>query len=266
MIPGRAARRSALRAVLGMHAFFDDSGDFTSSGYSYLVGWISNMDGWNAFSPEWLRLCQSKQLPWLHTSDFLTGNGDYRKVTMTYEERQESIKQFIGVIRKHVFGGYAIGIDPAAYRRVFQDFPKRVGPDVFCMLRLMRYVSDHTSEWDQSDFLECAFDESDKNAHRFLSAWQKLKRRDDVSRRLLSSILFGDDKSIQPLQAADLLGVAVQKKLANTLRDDDPLNLLFSTPDDPTFGPFLGFEVWDEEALRAEPSLANLIASASRPS
>ncbi|MEQ1707844.1 MAG: DUF3800 domain-containing protein [Terricaulis sp.] len=254
-----------------MHAFFDDSGDFKSPGFSYLAGWVSDLDGWNGFSTRWQLLLREHGLPFLHTSDFLSGKGDHRGETRTYEERLRTLKPFIELIKGHVLCGYAIGIDPVAYAKALprNEKGKReyVAPDEFCMLRVLRWVGDHTQAWDTSDFLECAFDESDKNAGRFFGVWRKLKQRKDMSRKLFTSILFGDDKLIPMLQAADLLGVATSRKLAGELATDHPLARIFDDDfEHLVFGTLVHFELWDAEALAAEHRLRTWASASSEPS
>lgn len=260
-------RHTRLRFAL-VQAFFDDSGDFRSPGLSYLAGWISDTEGWNRLGAQWQLLLAKHRLEFLHTSDFLAGEGDHRDSTLTAMERRAVVRQFVELIRDHVFCGYAIGIDPVAYQAALPTNEKGkrgyVAPDEFCLLRTLRWVQDHTAAWHAGDFLECAFDESDKNAGRFLIVWRRLKQRRDLKRKLFTSILFGDDKIIPMLQAADLLGVATQKLIARELHEDDPFARIFTDEmDHPVFGNLVHFELWDEARIANEPWLKRHASSSS---
>lgn len=235
-----------------MHAFFDDSGDFGGGGFFCLAGYIANVERWNAFSQEWWALLEKTGADHLHTSDFLAGKGDFAGLQLDYSQRVQAIRDFGIVIRKHVYSGFAVGVDGAAYRETLSDLPKKVSAEEFCFERLLSRIHGAIGAWDaESEFFECTFDDSEKTAQKFLSIWQRIKRHKRVSSRMLTAISFADDKFVLPLQAADLLACALTQEVRkgeNKFGPDSPFHHLMQDVD-PNFGIQFEQEYWDAAAI-----------------
>jgi hypothetical protein len=109
-----------------VHAFFDDSDSFGREGFQCLVGYVSDDSRWDAFNQDWIATLRLTRLERLHTSDYLSAEGEYAalKDTTSYQARVSVVKKFIAIIQKHILCGIAVGIEANIYLDLFKDVKK----------------------------------------------------------------------------------------------------------------------------------------------
>ena len=205
------------RAItLAIHAFFDDS-RVTHSEHVYecLVGFASNDDNWNAFDEKWQGLLIRFNIPFMHTSDFLAGEtavyADIKK-RYTAVQRLEILREFIGVIRSHVFFGVAVAIDATAYRDILQGH-KKPSTTELCFQRVLRRTLTRVQTWPNSKGpLLLIFDDSQASSGRVLNAYHSVRAHHVDFRNEVQSITFADARQVLQVQAADVFACAVSRE------------------------------------------------------
>jgi hypothetical protein len=236
-----------------VHAFFDESSHLThQSEFICITGYISDDMGWESLANEWRILLKKHKLPFMHTSDFLAGEADYRNLKWPVEKRYEVLEEFIGVIRKHTLVGIGVGIDSASYRELTRDVQKPKKAHVFCFERIMRKVKDRLEKWEDNDPVAMVFDDVESYAMQCYSAFCKIKRAHPALKSTFTAISFADDKFVLPLQAADVLSCAINKertfgskawsenysRFRSLLKDGDP-----------AYGKVYDSEYWDKDEM-----------------
>ena len=216
-----------------MHVFIDDSGSFGHEEFLCLAGFVASQPNWDALYDEWRILLRKHKLKVLHTSDFLSGKGEYAELELTYEARIGVVKEFAGCARRYAGAAIIVAVDAAAYKTLLSGAPKKPQPKSFCFHRVLRHAHTQMREWGYNDPISFVFDDDPRVTSIFLGHWNKLKKTRAFHRNALAGIMFADDRLMPPLQAADLLACTVtreQRKGATGWGSDSPFTDLFVDP------------------------------------
>lgn len=244
-----------------MHAFFDDSRE--GHEFTVFAGFLSDDVRWNAFSPEWVTVMHKHGLKGLHTSNFLSGGGEYSGLEMPYEEKLDVLRDLAAVVRKYAVCAFAVGVDNRAYRKALAPVSKKPNADVFCMERLLARVHMKMEELNHIDVLEVAFDDHYDSAPKFYSSWKTVKQRRKIDPMMMTSIAFCDDRFVMPIQAADMLSCGVIREMRlgeDAWGIDSPFRQIIDAPEDPANGPIFVQENWTAEVIeRRKDELIKLI-------
>ncbi|HWZ74525.1 MAG TPA: DUF3800 domain-containing protein [Casimicrobiaceae bacterium] len=237
-----------------LHAFFDDSrGNDLGHDFECLVGYVSDNDGWNNFQAEWYALLRKYNIPFLHTSDFLSAKTEFYKnyKDKSAEERRSVVREFIGAIRRNVLFGVAAAVDATKYRELVKaNRRKMTGPSEFLFMRVLKRTVDAMKNWPEDWPLILIFDDSHESS-RFLGLYQALKASREVFANNVEGIMFADDRMVVPVQAADLLACITKREYAkgkDSWSELSPFYDLLRNADNT--GPMrFEQELWDSAAL-----------------
>lgn len=265
-VPYPGPKRRQLRLV--MQAFFDDGESFRRGNLRLLAGFVASDDAWSAFSDEWRTLLAKHELPFLHTSDFLSAQGDHRTVALTPPERVAVVREFIGAVRKHVHCGIGVTIDAEAFADLMARVPKAAPPKAprkpedFCLLRVLAQAVARYEEHDAPRPMLLTFDDSTKDSMRFYESYQFVRRISPELRSKVIGIAFCDDKLVPAVQAADMLACIAGRHDGRDggLPSGDPFLDLLEEPD-PAYGQMYTVERWTREKLFGHPELAQYLAA-----
>lgn len=219
----------------------------------FLAGFAANAERWAAFTQEWGQALHNiLQKQSLHTTDYLTNNGEHYSKEFDLEERHNNLRIFARIVRKHVAGGIAIGVDCGAFHEILADSPKHISADVFCMQQaiaeLHRIIRGVQADYEP---LECTFDQSEGYSPRMLAAWLRLrKKKKALPRHLMASITFADAHYVPALQAADMLSCGITRELRAGEAEwakDSPFRLMVDSEEGHL--PF-EFQMWSAAEMR----------------
>jgi hypothetical protein len=250
------------RSFAVIHYYLDDGGTMNGE-FVCMAGYAGTESAWEDFSHRWVDLAVLNKLPnvYLHTSDFLAGQGIYSEMGLCVEQRLSVLKEFAHVIHTHLHLGAVIGLDVKALRLVTKDWEQKLKPNEFCLSRAVRHLTEFGSPLEGAIALLC--DSSDSAMHMF-GAYKALKDRGEL-KGMLAMIGFGDDRLIQPLQAADLLACVAVNEYTHAFK-----NWNLKTPRLTDFISVPSFsktryssELWDQAELERQAPAIRAAALAS---
>jgi hypothetical protein len=235
-----------------MHVFLDDSDTFGENGFVCLAGFIASDQSWSRFESRWINKLKEHNLDVVHTSDFLSGGGSYRKKNFEYEQRLAILGEFMDIIRDEVDCGIFCAINAGEYRLILQDAKKKLKPEEFLFRRILKLSFDYMAEANHREAIAVWIDDSEKTSSRFLSIWSRTKKHWKADKSMLGSIAFGDDKALPPLQAADVFANAMVRGYAEGVdpwHGQSPFNRMFIHPETRAVSRKIKGETWDAENL-----------------
>ena len=245
------------QARLMLQAYFDDSASANQKGIVCLAGFVASDVNCQALAHDWFRLTQKHSIKRLHTSDFLSGKGEYEQMVadgLTFDKRIAIIGEFVFLFRKYVQAMIAVGVDIPAYQLAFAAYGKKFNPVEFCFYRIIRNSIEASQLWEPAAMpLSIAFDDS-RESPKFLSAIRSLKQNRREVRKAVGAISFVDNRWVQPMQAADMFAcfaVREFRKPESEAWKDLPQRDMLFTLEDPSRGIPGASELWDEPHLLA---------------
>jgi hypothetical protein len=186
-----------------LQAFIDDS-QTTNPPIFVLAGYLAPIDRWSAFTTRWQAILDMPpRIPYLKMSEV--------RGTLPKHIRDDRINLFHSVIEECVTAGFSIMVPPDAIKRVFEPNDKFASHPVYCAFcSLVPHLAILINKcFSPSDIIELHFDTQMNEEKRILTAWHFAQHNAIVGSPTLRQILstvphFCDDKSVLPLQAADL--------------------------------------------------------------
>ncbi|MDP9194436.1 MAG: DUF3800 domain-containing protein [Acidobacteriota bacterium] len=188
-----------------LQAYFDGSGEHTSTDFVCLAGYVADDSHWDKFCRDWYALLQKHQIAELHMREFNHGSGQYAEKGWTPAERDAILTEFVSVIREHVQLGVGIGFDTKFYRTMPAAIRKAMDPQLFVFQRVLRTLVEKLKAAGHDAGIALIFDDDNRYAMKWYAALQKIKKARPEAKRSFGSICFGDDRYIQPLQGSDVL-------------------------------------------------------------
>lgn len=231
-----------------MHVFVDDSETFAKNGFLCLAGFMASDKAWQAFCNRWEAMLGKHKIGVMHASDFLSGQGEYRDLKLTYEERLSVLSEFMDIIREETECGVFCIIDSGQYRSVLTQAKKKLQPEEFAFRRILKRSFDHMAASKSVESIQFWFDDNEKTSSRFLSIWTATKRNWKFARSMLGSIAFGDDRALYPLQAADVLANVLARSHATGVdawHGQSPFSRLFIHPTTRAMATHILGETWE---------------------
>jgi len=235
-----------------LHAFFDDSGKFTDSDFVCLAGYIATDENWQGFSDEWGPLLLRHKIPYVHMKEMIALRGPYESLGWDAAHRDAVLLEFIDVIRRHVIGGFGIGVDAKYLRSMSKDARTVIGdPAMLCFQRILRRVVEKLDEVGYESSIAAVFDDCEEYSVRCYRMWSALRRVAPSLSKKVPSITFADDIVFWPLQAADVLAWETNKNLrqqAGKHKTRKQIERLMQSTE-PEYGLDYQSELYDSETL-----------------
>lgn len=245
-----------------MHVFVDDSDTFAKNGFICLAGFIASDKAWDVFCERWTDLLKKHGLGVMHTSDFLSGQGEYRKLEWPYEQRLNVLREFMDVIREEIQCGVFCAINAGEYRSVLSHAKKKLKPEEFLFRRVLKRSFEYMAEIKSVESIGFWFDDSNMTSSRFLSIYASTKKTWKWASSMLGSIAFGDDRNLPPLQAADVLANILVRSHASGVEawhGDSPYNRLFIHPVTRAVAQHIKGEIWEpKDVSRLESAIIEM--------
>jgi hypothetical protein len=185
-----------------LQAFIDDSRE-TNPPIFVLAGYLATAEQWRAFSTKWQEvLDMAPRMPYFKMSEARR---------LPREKRAERIGLFFSVIEEFISSGFSVMVPPDAITRVYGTTDKFARHPFYCAFSiLIPILGLNIDEFGlHCDDIELYFDDQMHEKDRMVKAWDWAKSNATIESPKLKRILnitphFCDDKSLLPLQAADL--------------------------------------------------------------
>jgi hypothetical protein len=256
--------RGKKKCRLVMHLIIDDSASGDGS-HQFLIGLVASDSGWASLAEKWSADLRVFDLPFLHTSDFLSGTGDHRAWNKQSSEanRIAVVRRFGEIIPHHIMAGIIIGVDSRAFGQIFLQDKKKISCPMFAFDRLLSYAIESMQNAGVDEPISLLVDDS-SHAMRFYGLWRKAREIHSFARKYLCSITFADDKNIVPLQAADLVAAIVLREHQRrdaAWRADSPYNGIL--PLHPNGGYNVHSERWERKDIAEHAPMIREAAKAT---
>jgi hypothetical protein len=188
-----------------LQAYFDGSGEHTSTDFICTAGYVADHTHWDAFCSDWYALLQKYDIAEIHMREFQHGSGQYALKKWTPPQRDAILTEFVSVIREHVQLGVGVGFDAKFYRTMPPEIKKKIDPQLFAFSRVLRLLTDKLKEREHEAGIALVFDDDNRHAMKWYSTLRDIKKARPEAKQSFGSICFGDDRYIQPLQGSDVL-------------------------------------------------------------
>jgi hypothetical protein len=255
--PPSFIRRVRIETGFAMHVAIDDSDSLGSSDYVCLAALGGQNGDWEPFHLGWAELLRKHEIPFLHTADFLTGNGPYRLYgEKRAERRREIVGEFAQFIVDNVPYGYTIAIHKPPFVECVKELGKRINVQTMCFSRVIARIVDQYNQGLITEPITFCVDDSAKQAQQLLALWQDLRRNHAFSREITGCIAFCDDRYWSMVQAADLLANSAIQELRrgeDAFKGNSPLRVV--SPADKVGKLIFESEVWMAADIEANREL-----------
>lgn len=197
--------------------YFDESGKFADHSIVAFCGLMNTVERWETFKPEWRYCLRHHGITSLHMSKGALNfkrQFSAKRPALGREDRIKVLSTFIVAIKQHVELGVVADMDVRAYKNLKSHIQQKVGDPYFvsfktALIKTLDYVKPTPDS-----ILSVMCDDEEQYAPLCYKLFNKVRREYPALRKLLSSICFGDDELILPLQAADLLAYIVRSESA----------------------------------------------------
>jgi hypothetical protein len=202
-----------LVAVLDI--YIDDSDTMQRGNYVCLAGYVMAGPQWKQFAHLWYAKAIEHRLPgsYLHSSDFLSGQGIYADMGLLMEDRISVVRDFLSLIHKWVPLAIGVSVDATALAEISKKpGSPRIGAHMFLLARFLRTLELNAHRLHVASRLVSLICDHGESATRMLGTFRELKRSTKVVDDTVVAIAFADDRVYLPLQAADLFACLLAKE------------------------------------------------------
>ncbi|HEY6183905.1 MAG TPA: DUF3800 domain-containing protein [Terriglobales bacterium] len=198
-----------------LKAFIDDSGSGGDSPWFVLAGYIGTAESWDVFGDSWRTVLNGPpRLDYFKASEAesLRENGQWAGVSV--DQRNAIINSLIHVIGKHALRSISVRVNQTDYNEIIKPYVPPVWDHAYYYLftGFMAAATSAEKYFGKNDPIEFYFDNTDK----------KLKKRSRMLygqvanipqfRNRVHDIHYEDEKTVLPLQAADLLAWQIRRR------------------------------------------------------
>jgi hypothetical protein len=206
-----------------LKAFVDDSGSGGDSPWYVLAGYLGSVADWDAFDPEWQAVLDSPpKIEYFKHSEAQSLKGQFAGFSL--EQRNARLDSFIQVIQRRARHALHIRLKQKHYNRIISanglpdtwDNPYYFlfSGFIFAALGFEKYFGDQGS-------VEFVFDSSQQFEKPSLRLYGQMDAL-QISEGKIMNVLYRDEKSFLPLQAADLLAWEVRRRFCVSGVPDRP--------------------------------------------
>jgi hypothetical protein len=118
-------------------AYFDASGQEHEHPYMVVAGFVSNAKDWSEFSDEWKSVLGDYGLKTFHAADCQNFKGEFQPWKGHEGKRLRLWCDLLGIIKKHTFRKFGIGIEISDWKQSFSEKRKKqlkINAYVLCAL------------------------------------------------------------------------------------------------------------------------------------
>ena len=198
-----------------LQAFIDDSQSEGSPPFFVMGGYVARAETWAAFSTEWQRALDMRpRIRYFKLREALRSEGEFNGASEAL--RMERVGVMRGVIELFELAAFSISFRLDHLREINQGLHKYwINPYYTAVAVLMPEVARALEQLEMPrERIDIVFDNQVMEKTKILEAWEALREAakrstkldppDILSRLLVNSPRWDDDKDVLPLQAADM--------------------------------------------------------------
>lgn len=211
-------REGRLMAVFG--AFVDDSGSHAQSPIMVLVGLVAKHEDWRRFTDEWYDALTSGKLLKPHKGSIYFKSTEAERCSHCFDgfsraEADEKVNLLADITLKHISYGMVVAIRWDHFRdKVQGEIVKPKGrlikaaqhPYDLCFHALTASILNEQIQRESHEEIDFAFDQQSSALLRCINWYNEYRKKVPKHlREIMGQIIPGNDKTLLPLQAADLI-------------------------------------------------------------
>jgi hypothetical protein len=189
--------------------YLDESGTHDKSHFHVMAGYASTDEKWKAFDIAWDTVLRNYDINYFHMKDCAHFIGEF--AGWDEDKRKPFLEELIRVIHDNTEFGIGIAMGGPS----FTDPKLRtiLAREVFIALALCQAIDQcvHLKIIDRMFFV---FDQRPKFKSVVQKAYDEVCAMDSALKNLLQGVIFADDKTVRPLQAADFLAYEINKLMS----------------------------------------------------
>jgi hypothetical protein len=195
---------AALRRLTG---YFDESGSDAGNEYYIVAGFVSTVEKWDRFDGDWKAVLRQFKVSSFHAHEFDNGRrgfGPYKD--WDEERRRDFMGKLLGIIVRRTHKSFGTATHKKSLDIVLGNSDiKRYygGPFSVSFFNTVHAVSEYRKKHYPSTPIVHIFDEGNSREGAILQAAKTIRLQKGDT--MIEDIRPGNDETITPLQAADLL-------------------------------------------------------------
>lgn len=234
LVSGYPSAERLNRALVMLHAqaFIDDSGK--EPPVFVLAGFLASAAAWASFSDEWdaaLREAQPHRIEYVKMRDANALEGEFSGFNAA--ERQNLLNKLWGIIGKHAEAGIVTYLNEEYLPAFKGKFSVTLdNPYLLLATRVMFGVIDSEYQRGLSRPVDFIFDQQHGQDFDVINAWNFAKQDSPrkYRKRMGASPVWGDEKYLRPLQAADMAAWSFRRGLSEIQSDEKRREIWNSLP------------------------------------
>jgi hypothetical protein len=192
---------------MALTVYLDDSGTDAPNTHLVVAGFASEIDQWNRFNNEWKDVLDSFGVPFFKAKQF-DGGRRGKGVYQDWDEkrRRAFMGNLLGIIKRRTFKSFGTLLEKNVFDYLTANKDLKAyfrSAFAFSVFNCMHSVTEWRNQYHPGTPLLFVVDAGNKNEGDLLEAGRHLKLKQDD--RMIQDINTGDDRTLPPLQAADLL-------------------------------------------------------------
>lgn len=198
--------------------YFDEAGD-KQCGFTFVCGWISNVELWERFECDWKILLGSHNLPYFHMKEFSQSTGLFRKFKSNEGSRRKFLGQAADIIHSVAQRAFICGVHHDAFTKLHEEYPVSFNtPYALAGRTCIAWANAWSRLAGQSGDLEYVFDDGGPDKGGLIAS---LARHPELSSPIFrpSRDVLGKKGNVRvgvvQLQAADYLAYEIRKFIAD---------------------------------------------------
>ena len=206
-------------------AYCDESATHIAPTVYAISAYLGRGPDWWELGRKWRAALKDEGLSFFHMAACVNGR-DAPYEGMDRERREALQRRFIGLINDTPLWAYAIAIELEPYANLMARMAKlgrrEVKPYELCFqhtLERMAYVLDEGG-FRAGECVSYVFDEHEEHQNAATTLYDALKRSQHPAARRVGSLTFGNDRTIEQIQAADVLAYESRAHFRNRNMSD----------------------------------------------
>jgi hypothetical protein len=199
-------------------AYLDDSGTHASSFVVAVAGYASTTLDWQSFGSEWRRLLRKEKISVMHMAELQNLQGQFSaKRGWTIDRREKLVARAAKIIGHRTRTAVGHAVIRADWEKAVPEYLKKLfgGPYGWCASECVALISNWKKRNDIKGGLDFVFEAGTDGQGQIQEMMMEIIKDPELNKHYGLHGYSFHDKTLLPLQAADMLAYEVYKEAEN---------------------------------------------------
>ncbi len=200
-------------------AYLDDSGN---RNLAVVAGYVGSVAQWERYVPEWSKALRAQQVNVVHRASIESFWGEFTEERGWNPERRTAfVKRLHQIIKHRTYTGFGVAVNKADFEAAVPEAMRRLigGPYGWCAHECIAALRIWSDTCRQHSPIEWIFEAGTPGSGQIGMMMQALYEDEQQRRDFLIGGWSFRDKSLTPLQSADVIAYEVFKLAQNEILD-----------------------------------------------